>query len=102
MLFQNAVRLLKDKETIKKYIYIYNKNKKITNLINQSQIYTWLIKMQCNIELKCIFETERQAKAEMCDTFYCTIEPLNLSDFMMNLIDLNMLQFCWSLNLPLP
>ena len=46
MLFQNAVRLLKDKETIKKYIYIYDKNKKKKrNLINQSQIYTWLIKM---------------------------------------------------------
>ena len=27
MLFQNAVRLLKDKETIKKYIYIYYKKK---------------------------------------------------------------------------
>ena len=27
MLFQNAVRLLKDKETIKIYMYIYNKKK---------------------------------------------------------------------------
>ena len=76
MLFQNAVRLLKDKETINIYLSIY------------LSIYLYL---------------REQAKAEICDTFYCAIEPQNLSDFMMNLIeDLIMLQFCWSLNLPLP
>ena len=38
---------------------------------------------------------KEQTKVEMCATFYCTTEPLNLSDFVMNLAeDLNMLQFC--------
>ena len=36
MLFQNAVRLLKDKETIKKNIYIYDKNKKKKKKSDQS------------------------------------------------------------------
>ena len=45
----------------------------------------------------------KEQTKELCATFYCRTEPLNLSDFIMNLIeDLNMLQFCWSLNLLLP
>ena len=43
---------------------------------------------------------KEQRRLEVCDTFYCIIEPLNLSDFMMNwMVDLNMLQFCSSLSL---
>ena len=35
----------------------------------------------------------------MYASFCCSIDPLNLSDFKMNLIaDPNKLQFCWKLN----
>ena len=46
--------------------------------------------------------SEQETEIELRDIFYCTIEPLNFSDFAMNLIYLNMSQFCWSLNLLLP
>ena len=46
---------------------------------------------------------QKGGRTEVEDIFYCKIEPLNLSVFKMNLIEyLNMLQFCWILNLLLP
>ena len=93
MLFQNAIRLLRDKRNYKI---------KKENLINQSQVYTWLIRMWRKNEYA-YFRLKEQARLKVYDTFYCTIESLNLSDFIMNFIeDLTMLQFCWSLNLLLP
>ena len=42
--------------------------------------------MWCNNEYANL-RFKEQTRLEVCDTFYCTIEPLNLSDFMMNLIE---------------
>ena len=68
-------------------------------MISQTQIYTLLIRMWYN-SLNSYLKLKEQMKIEAYTTFHCRIKPLNLSDFVMNLIeDLNMLQFCWSLNL---
>ena len=48
-------------------------------------------------------KTDKQTKVQVFATFSYIIEPLNLSDFMMKIIEaFNMLQFCWNLNLLLP
>ena len=41
-------------------------------------------------------------KVQVCSIFSYISEPLNLSDFMVDLINFNVLQFCWNLNLLLP
>ena len=44
------------------------------------------MRMRCNNKYTNL-RLKKQTKIEVCDTFYCGIEPLNLSHFMTNLIE---------------
>ena len=97
MLLKEAIRLFKTK-VIKKMV-----RKKLI-VIGQSQIY--MVFGCTNLE-HCVTqvnvtETER-TRVEVLASFYYSIDPLNLSDFKMNLIaNSNKLQFSWKFNALLP
>ena len=94
---------------IKSYKVIETKGIQKFILIYQPQIYTKLIwnGVWQFIHIferlwKQINKQKNKQKIQVHAIFSYISEPLYLSDFMMNLIDFNILQFCWKLNLLLP